>query len=398
MMVKAATQGSATETAKKMGDVGTTSEHSDESRKRKKPSSASTSSAPPPPSSSSPFRHMDDSEFMRSIAAEFKRRGYIVAIQLKVIPHPKSETGVNADTGTAENEAKATVNSPQKVGGVPETPMPLPSFPFHPSTVNISRKNSDSWNALFDQLRTFHDKNNGALPLHNADAEPDSDTAALCKWTKAQLTFWKRMKKDGRHNLSLDRIVKLHSLDFERFNKKKRSGGVVDEKEEDKDANPTPKVRKAYKKRVEFLHQDKLNILDEIDSKVTTEAVIREKYGISRCTIHNWKKSREKIRVEVEDKGRGEKMRIDRCDGLQRVKDGLYAFYELNNTLPETMKVQITCGVISRKAIDIKEKLELAHAVAPFLTEKEVEFFSNFKASLSWASKFAASARINVGC
>ena len=55
-------------------------------------------------------------------------------------------------------------------------------------------------------------------------------------------------------------------------------------------------------------------------------------------------------------------------------------------------------GVISRKAIDIKEKLELAHAVAPFLTEKEVEFFSNFKASLSWASKFAASARINVEC
>lgn len=186
---------------------------------------------------------MDDSEFVRSIAAEFKRRGYTVAIQLKIIPQPKSETDV--DAGNAKIEAQAVTKSPQKGGkasevvesgesaavrssekpkaaSVPptnaeredqESPIPLPSFPFHPSTINLSQKNSDSWNAMFAKLRTYHGQNNGALPLH---AHPNSDKAALCKWTKTQLTLWRRMKKDGRHNLSLERIIKLHSLDLER--------------------------------------------------------------------------------------------------------------------------------------------------------------------------------------
>ena len=46
--------------------------------------------------------------------------------------------------------------------------------------------------------------------------------------------------------------------------------------------------------------------------------------------------------MKKEDTGRGEKTKINQHDMRQHVKDGLYAFYELNNTLPETLKVQIT--------------------------------------------------------
>lgn len=151
------------------------------------------------------------------------------------------------------------------------TPLSVPTFQFYPSTVCVSNKNAETWNIMFGRMKSYYDENNGSLPvadialyLHatsnktgsaatgttttvpvyepagltddsnliclaataNAgDKQKTVNTAslpdygldvALYKWTKAQITLWKRMKKDSRHNLSLDRIAMLHSLDFER--------------------------------------------------------------------------------------------------------------------------------------------------------------------------------------
>ncbi|KAL7538248.1 hypothetical protein ACHAXR_008422 [Thalassiosira sp. AJA248-18] len=198
-------------------------------KKRKKLHASSGSSS----SSSSPFRWMDDSEFVRNIAAEFKRRGYTVAMQLR--PSEKvvtvEKTGANTEKETQLTTTKEisslkegespppskSASTPQKPKAVAtqlkNQPLALPSFPFYPSTVSITQKNADSWNTMFGQLQTYHAQNNGALPLNNL--QPNNNNP-LSKWTKSQLTLWKRMKKDSKHNLSLDRIGKLHSLNLDR--------------------------------------------------------------------------------------------------------------------------------------------------------------------------------------
>ena len=44
---------------------------------------------------------------------------------------------------------------------------------------------------------------------------------------------------------------------------------------------------------------------------------------------------------EVEEQGRVKKKKTLTNDGFKRVKDWLYAFYELNNTMPKDLKIPI---------------------------------------------------------
>jgi hypothetical protein len=186
---------------------------------------------------------LGDAEFVRVVASEFKRRGYAAALRIDPPTPPGQE-----EEGEAEGEGNggSTTSKKSKAKHPPKekkrkrkdredapSPLSLPTFPFHPSTVVAADKNVESWNAMFGRLRAYHEANEGALPLLYIpppatdggsstsvadDAVKDKDNAdlALYKWTRAQLILWKRMKRDDRHNLSLDRIAMLHSLNFDR--------------------------------------------------------------------------------------------------------------------------------------------------------------------------------------
>ena len=76
-------------------------------------------------------------------------------------------------------------------------------------------------------------------------------------------------------------------------------------------------------------------------------------------------------------------------DGLLRIKEGIRAFYELNNLMPKALKIPITCGVISVKALEIRDKLISSHEQCPFLKDTEMKEMKRFAASQSWSSKMA---------
>jgi hypothetical protein len=193
---------------------------------------------------------VSDAELVRVVASEFKRRGYAVALQIESAPQEDqgSEEGVgeggNMDgpspppppsrKSKAHQQPQSKKKKERKDG---PSPLSLPPFPFYPSTVFVTDKNAESWNAMYRRLKAYHDDNGGALPLlyfppatasaSAADggaaavapapaADDGNPDLALYKWTRAQSNLWKRMKRDGRHNLSLDRIAMLHSLDFDR--------------------------------------------------------------------------------------------------------------------------------------------------------------------------------------
>ena len=208
-----------------------------------------------------------DAEFVRMVASELKRRGYKLAMRFETDLSQEDDDDDEEEGGDGEDRKVASKKKPRtssmmssnptsQGGRKQPTPLALPTFQFYPSTVCVSEKNAETWNIMFGRMKSYYDENNGSLPvadialyLHATSkktpatvfntgsayhkysvcetiktASPDNNVpagengldVALYKWTKAQITLWKRMKKDSRHNLSLDRIAMLHSLDFDR--------------------------------------------------------------------------------------------------------------------------------------------------------------------------------------
>jgi hypothetical protein len=171
-----------------------------------------------------------------------------------------STTTTTTDDSAQPTKQKRAYKKPPK-SPTPTPSLSLPSFPFFPSRVIPNDKQDASWNAMYDQLCDYVKRHDGRPPFivtHNSDATtkdaamiailaatpatnyetaPSSTTTtstvnvdttttdsgadnkkehdALYKWTKRQLYAWNRMKKDNMHGLSLERISKLHALNFE---------------------------------------------------------------------------------------------------------------------------------------------------------------------------------------
>ena len=106
--------------------------------------------------------------------------------------------------------------------------------------------------------------------------------------------------------------------------------------------NAMPENKKPHKTRFAIASQIKLDILNDLDNKVSTIAEVCWKYGVHRNAVGGWKKQREKIRREVEEEGRAKKKCALQDDCLMRIRLGIWAFYELNESLPKSLKLPIT--------------------------------------------------------
>lgn len=187
--------------------------------------------------------------------------------------------------------------------------------------------------------------------------------------------------------------------------------------------NSKPKAFKQTKKAPKtFSLKRKLEILDEIDKGVDSQAAIIRRENTSKSAIFRWKADREKMRQQVDEDHRGDLTRQLKIDGLKRVKDGIYKFYELNDTMPKSLRIPLTrkfplppsqhipshyfiyrthliiprlCkseSVIAAKAAMLRDKLLSTHAESPFLIDVEVEALTTFQASIQWAGKIARQA------
>ncbi len=125
-----------------------------------------------------------------------------------------------------------------------------------------------------------------------------------------------------------------------------RSSGVVAVLSTSVVRTPAPsKTRSSQKQKSQnfgLTAAEKLDILTQLDDKVSTIGGIVQKYGIHCNSIANWRKDRDKIHSQVEDEGQANKRRAVRDDGLMRVRVGIRSFYELNESLPKKLRTPIT--------------------------------------------------------
>jgi transposase len=195
------------------------------------------------------------------------------------------------------------------------------------------------------------------------------------------------------------------------------------------------KRQKTYptkKERQEFTASEKLRILKLMEgsrqsSSSSSSAIVdaaqpsytikqlREKFGVSKSSLHRWRQQKDRLEIMVQSEGLGNRKR-DTKDPLEKIKIGLQKFYNENlNKLPNEQMI-ITTPVVQAMACKIREELlaeydaivadaAAASAVGenvdgqqeqqvtpqPNLNEEELDAMRSFKITKSWASRVAIS-------
>ena len=196
------------------------------------------------------------------------------------------------------------------------------------------------------------------------------------------------------------------------------------------------KRQKTYptkKERQEFTASEKLRILKLMEgsrqSSSSSSAIVdaaqpsytikqlREKFGVSKSSLHRWRQQKDRLEIMVQTEGLGNRKR-DTKDPLEKIKIGLQKFYNDNlNKLPNEQMI-ITPPVVQAMACKIREELlaeydaivadaAAASAVGenvdgqqhqeqqvqpqPNLNEEELDAIRSFKITKTWASRVASS-------
>jgi len=188
------------------------------------------------------------------------------------------------------------------------------------------------------------------------------------------------------------------------------------------------------KDRNEFTATEKLRIINLLegniqDGQVTidgdgsalpqqpalTNKQIREKFGVSKSSLHRWKQQKHRLQIMVQSEGLGNRKR-DTKDPLEKVKVGLQQFYNENSDKSPEERLIITTAVVQAMACKIRDDLlaEYDAAVADAaadaaigandgqqqmqqeppelkLNEEEITALRGFKVTKSWAGRVASS-------
>ena len=197
---------------------------------------------------------------------------------------------------------------------------------------------------------------------------------------------------------------------------------------------PIPTINTNKKDRREFTAAEKLRILNLLDPSrqpssdepatatdgivipqqpTLTNKQIREKFGVSKSSLHRWRQQKHRLQIMVQSEGLGSRKR-DTRDPLEKVKTGLQKFYNENMEKSPDERLIITTPVVQAMACKIRDDLlaEYEAAVAdaaaaaaidlndgqqqqeqppePNLNSEELTALRGFKVTKSWAGRVAS--------
>lgn len=191
--------------------------------------------------------------------------------------------------------------------------------------------------------------------------------------------------------------------------------------------NPNHAARPTKKERQEFTAAEKVRILELLDGTrrynhqqqqqqpTMTFKQIREKFGVSKSSLHRWRQQKPRLQIMVQSERLGGRKR-DTKDPLEKIKIGLQTFYNDNLVKSPEERLIITTPVVQAMANKIRDELlaEYDAAVADAaaaaavgndgqqeqqqlqqpqlsLNEEELTALRAFKVTKSWAGRVASS-------
>ena len=142
-----------------------------------------------------------------------------------------------------------------------------------------------------------------------------------------------------------------------------------------------------------------------------TNKQIREKFKVSKSSLHRWRQQKHRLQIMVQSDGLGTRKR-DTKDPLEKIKSGLQKFYNENMEKSPDERLIITTPVVQAMACKIRDELlaEYDAAVAdaaaaaaidlnddeqqeqpePNLNPEELTKIRGFKVTKSWAGRVAS--------
>ncbi len=153
---------------------------------------------------------------------------------------------------------------------------------------------------------------------------------------------------------------------------------------EDQEENPKKKRRQRYS------NETKIQVILALETRpnASLNDVARE-FNVAPGTVRGWREEADKIQKQaMENRRVGAKANPSR-DPLRRVWDAILSLFEKNSRLPQQQRLEVNVAVVRTIGKQAKDVLLEAHEKKPFLKPTELQNIEKFKASETWARKWA---------
>mmetsp|Transcript_67005 Transcript_67005/g.187302 ORF Transcript_67005/g.187302 Transcript_67005/m.187302 type:complete len:945 (+) Transcript_67005:68-2902(+) len=165
------------------------------------------------------------------------------------------------------------------------------------------------------------------------------------------------------------------------------TAGVEPEKEDvapDIDENPKKRRRHRYSNEV------KIQVILALETRPnSTLNEVAKEFNVAPGTVRGWREESDKIqKAAMENRRVGAKANPSK-DPLRRVWEAILSLFEKNSRLPQQQRLSVNVAVVKTIGKQARDILLEKHVQEPFLTDDEVQGMQKFKASETWARKWA---------
>mmetsp|Transcript_21061 Transcript_21061/g.32148 ORF Transcript_21061/g.32148 Transcript_21061/m.32148 type:complete len:964 (+) Transcript_21061:75-2966(+) len=156
--------------------------------------------------------------------------------------------------------------------------------------------------------------------------------------------------------------------------------------------NNDPEVEGAPKKkrRQRYSNETKIQVILALETRpnVSLNEVAKE-FNVAAGTVRGWREEADKIQKQaMENRRVGAKANPSR-DPLRRIWDAILSLFERNSRLPVAQRLEVNVAVVRTIGKQARDILLEEHEKRPFLNPTELTNMEKFKASETWARKWA---------
>lgn len=167
-------------------------------------------------------------------------------------------------------------------------------------------------------------------------------------------------------------------------------GNAVNDTEEIGEAADDDPEYPKKKRRQRYSNETKIQVILALETRPNASLNdVAKEFNVAPGTVRGWREEADKIQKQaMENRRVGAKANPSR-DPLRRVWDAILSLFEKNSRLPQQQRLEVNVAVVRTIGKQARDVLLEAHEKKPFLTPTELQNIDKFKASETWARKWA---------
>ena len=144
------------------------------------------------------------------------------------------------------------------------------------------------------------------------------------------------------------------------------------------------------KRRQRYSNETKIQVILALETRPNASLNdVSKEFNVAPGTVRGWREEADKIQKQaMENRRVGAKANPSR-DPLRRVWDAILSLFEKNSRLPQQQRLEVNVAVVRTIGKQARDILLEAHPKQPFLNSVEKLNMEKFKASETWARKWA---------